>query len=104
MLSRNIEIIKSIKGDGPPNSLNGPEVSVCVVNVCSMKMLLRSIKKDKENFESFSYKKVNLLRCMTLSVKNLHSAVNRKEDTQILVHYVQSFATTIEKSKKVVNK
>ena len=104
MLSRNIEIIKSINGDGLPNSLNGPEVSVSVVNVCSIKMLLRSIKKHKENCESFSYKKVNLLRYMTLSVENLHSAVNRKEGTQNLVYYAQGFATTIEKSKKVVNK
>ena len=40
MLSRNIEIIKSINGDGFPNSLNGPEGSVCVVTLCSIKMLL----------------------------------------------------------------
>ena len=104
MLRRNIEIIRSIKDDSLPNMLSGPEVSVSAVNVYSIKILLWSLKKLKENRESFSYKKVNLLRYMTLSVENLHPAVNRKEGTQILVYYAQGFATTIEKSKKAVNK
>ena len=81
MLSRNIEIIKSINTDGLLNSLNGPEGSVFAVTVCSIKMLLWGLKKLKENCESFNYKEVNLLSCMTLSVENLHSAVNRKQGT-----------------------
>ena len=40
MLSRNIEMIKSINSDGLPNSLNGPERSNSAVTVCSIKMLL----------------------------------------------------------------
>ena len=59
MLSRNIEIIKSINGDGLPNSLNGPEGSVSAVTVCSIRMLLWALKKLKENCESFNYKKKN---------------------------------------------
>ena len=98
MLSRNIEIIKSINGDGLPNSLNGPEVSVSVVNVCSMKMLLRSIKKHKENCEPFNYNKVNLPSCMTLPVENLHSAVTRRQGTQTLVSYMEDFETTYKTS------
>ena len=81
MLSRNIEIIKSINTDGLLNSLNGPEGSVFAVTVCSIKLLLWGLKKLKENCESFNYKEVNLLSCMTLSVENLHSAVNRKQGT-----------------------
>ena len=40
MLSRNIEIIKSINNDGLPNSLNGLERSVSAVTVWSIKILL----------------------------------------------------------------
>ena len=101
-MSRNIEIIKSNNGDGLPNSLNGPEVSVSVVNVCSMKMLLRSIKKHKENCEPFNHNKVNLPSCMTLPVENLHSAVNRRQGTQTLVSYMEDFETTIKESIKPV--
>ena len=71
-MSRNIEIIKSINGDGVPNSLNGPEGSVSAVTECSIKMLLWGLKKLKENCESFNYNEVNLLSCMTVSVENLH--------------------------------
>ena len=85
MLSRNKEIIKSINGDVLPNSLNGPEGSVCAVTVSSIKMLLWDLKKLKENCESFNYNEVNLLSCLTLSVENLHSTVNRKQGTQTLV-------------------
>ena len=45
MLSRNIEIIKSINGDGFPNSINGPEGSVSATTVCSMQMLLWGLKR-----------------------------------------------------------
>ena len=93
-MSRNIKIIKSINGDGLRNSLNGPEGSVSAVTVCSIKMLLWGLKKLKENCESFLYNEVNLLSCMTLSVENLHSAVNRKQGTQTLVPYAQDFGTT----------
>ena len=48
-LSRNIEIIKSINGDGVPNSLHGPEGSVSAVTVCFIKMLLLGLKNLKEN-------------------------------------------------------
>ena len=41
---------------------------------------------------------------MTLSVENLHLAVNRKQGTQTLVSYAQDFATTIKKSIKAVTK
>ena len=51
MLSRNIDIIQSITGDGLPNSLNGPEGSVSVVTVCSKQMLLWGLKKFKESCE-----------------------------------------------------
>ena len=94
MLSRNIEIIKLINGDGLPNSLNGSEGSVSAVTVWSIEMLLWGLKKLKENCESFSYNEVNLLSCMVLSIENLHSAVNRKQDTQTLLSYAQNFATT----------
>ena len=79
MFSRNIEVIKSINGDGLPDSLNGADGSVSAVTVCSMKMLLWDLKRLNENCESFSYNRVNLLCCMALSVENLHSAVNRKQ-------------------------
>ena len=39
---------------------------------------------------------------MTLSVENLHSAVNRKQGTQPLVSYAQGPAITIKESAKVV--
>ena len=41
MLSRNIEVTKSINGDGLSDSLNGAEESVSAVTVRSMKMLLQ---------------------------------------------------------------
>ena len=47
---------------------------------------------------------MNLLSCMALSVENLHSAVNRKQDIQILVSYKQDFTTNIKKSIKTVIK
>ena len=104
MKHRNIEIIKSINGDVLPNSLNGPEGSVSAVTISSIKMLLRGLKKLKENCESFNYNEVNLLSCMTLSVENLHSTLNRKQGTQTLVSYAQDFATTIKQSIKVGTK
>ena len=67
-------------------------------------MLLRGLKKLKENCESFNYNEVNLLSCMTLSVENLHSTLNRKQGTQTLVSYAQDFATTIKQSIKVGTK
>ena len=104
MLSRNIEIIKLINGDRLSNSLNGPEGSVSAVTICSIKVLLCGLNKLKENRESFSYNKVNLLSCMTLSAENLHSAVNRKQGIQTLVFYAQDLATTIKESIKAVAK
>ena len=104
MLSKNIEIIKLINDDGLPNSLNGSKGSVSAVTVCSIKMLLWSLKKLKENCESFNYNKVNLLSCMILSLENLDSAVNRKQGNQTLVSYAQDFATTIKESIKEVTK
>ena len=93
MLSRNIEIIKLINGDRLPNSLNGPEGSVSAVTICSIKVLLCGLNKLKENRESFSYNKVNLLSCM-----------NRKQGIQTPVFYAQDFATTIKESIKAVAK
>ena len=84
-LSRNIEIVKSINGDGLPNRLNGQEGTVSAVTVCSTKMLLWGLKKLKENCELFSCNEVNLLSCMTLSAENLHLEGNRKQGTQTLV-------------------
>ena len=46
LLCRNIEIIKSINGDGLPNSINGPEGSVSATTVCSMQMLLWGLKRN----------------------------------------------------------
>ena len=86
------------------DSLNGPEGRVSAVTVCSIKMLLYGLKKLKENCESFNYNEVNLLNCMTLSVENLHAAVNRKQGTQFLVSYAEDFATTIKESIKSVTK
>ena len=93
-----------INGDGLPNSLNEPEGSVSAVTVCYIKMLLWGLKKLKENCESSSYNEVNLLSCMTLSVENLHSAVNRRQGIQTLVSYEQDFAKTIKESIKAVAK
>ena len=67
-------------------------------------MLLWGLKKLKENCQSFNYNEVDLLSCMTLSVENLHSAVNRKKGTQTLISYAQDFATTIAESIKAVIK
>ena len=75
-----------------------------IINVCLIKVLLWGLNKLKENHESFSYNKVNLLSCMTLSAENLHSAVNRKQDTQTLVSYAQGFVSAIKESIKVVAK
>ena len=85
------------------NSLKGPEGSVSAAAVCSIKMRLWGLKKLKENCESFNYNEVNFLSCMTLSVENLHSAVNRTSE-QTLVSYPQDFATTIKESIKAVTK
>ena len=41
---------------------------------------------------------------MTLSVENLHSAVNRKQNIQTLVSYAQDLAITIKESIKAVTK
>ena len=98
------KIIKLINGDGLPNSLDGPGGSFSAVAVCSIKMLLWGLKKLKEDCESFNYNEVNLLNCMTLSVENLHSALNRKQGTQTLVSYAQDFATTIKEFIKAVTK
>ena len=85
------------------NSLKGPEGSVSAAAVCSIKMRLWGLKKLKENCESFNYNEVNFLSCVTLSVENLHSAVNRTSE-QTLVSYPQDFATTIKESIKAVTK
>ena len=87
MLSRNVEIIKSINGDDLSNSLNGPKGSVSTVTLCSIKMMLWGLKKLEENCEWFSYNEVNLQSCMTLSVT--------------LVSYDQDFATTIKEYKSI---
>ena len=62
------------------NSLKGPEGSVSAAAACSIKMRLWGLKKLKENCESFNYNEVNFLSCITLSVENLHSAVNRTSE------------------------
>ena len=96
--------MKSINVDGLPNNLNGPEISVSAGNVCCIKMLLWGLKKLKENCESSSYNKANLLSSMILSVENLLSAVNRKQGIQTLVSYGQGFTKTIKESIKAVTK
>ena len=103
MLTQNIQMIRSTN-PGFPKTLNGPEGSISANTVSSIKMLVWGLKRLKENCESHGYSNVNLLSCMTLSVENLHSAVNRKQGTQTIVSYAQDFATTIKESIKSITK
>ena len=43
---------------------------------------------------------MNLLSCMTLSLKNLHSMMNEKHGTQTVLTYAESFASSVKVSVK----
>ncbi|XP_066920118.1 uncharacterized protein [Clytia hemisphaerica] len=98
MLSKNTEVIRSM--GNLPRTLNGPEGNVSAITIDSIKMLHWGLKRLKTNTESLTYDRVNLLSCMTLAVENLHSAVNKKQGTQTLVSYAQSFASSVKESIK----
>lgn len=101
MISTNIESIRSVVNH--QKCLNGPEGSISAATTESIKILLWGLKRLRENVESYGYRKTNLLSCMTLTVENLHSAVNKKQGTQTLIQYAQSFSESIKESIKSIS-
>ena len=100
MLKSNIDSIRSTSNI--TRSLNGPEGSVSSVTVESIDLLLWGLKQLKTNTEIHNYTKTNLLSCMTLTVENFHSSVNKKHGTQTVVSYAQSFFESIKESLKQI--
>ena len=64
-----------------PKSLNGPEGSASAATVDSLLLLYFGLRQMKNSTEKLGYGNMNLLSCMTLSLENLHSAVNKKHGT-----------------------
>ena len=58
--------------------VNGPEGNISAATVDSLHLLDFGLKQLKNDSEKLGYKNINLLSCMTLSLENLHSMVNRK--------------------------
>ena len=102
-MSKNIETIRSVSG--LPRNLNGLEGSVSAITVDSkLSMLVLVLKRLQKNTNNFNYNSVKLFSCMTLLIEDLYSAVNKKEATQTLVTYAQTFTTAIKESIKSVTK
>ena len=102
VLSKNVDTIRSMNSIS--GSFNGPEGSVSAVTINSIKMLLWGLERLQKNTLDLNYNNVNLLSCMTLSVENLHSTVNKKQTTQTMITYAQSFSIAIKESIKAVTK
>ena len=83
-----------------PKSLNGPEGSGTAATVDSLHLLGFEFARLKNNTEKLCYRNINMLSCMTLSLENLDSTVNKKYGTQILLTYDQSFASSRKESVK----
>ena len=102
VVQQNVDWIRNERG-GSVKSLNGPEGSVSAVTVDSLHLLLWGLKQLRVNTGKLGYRNINLLSCMTLSLENLHSTVNKKQGTQTLLSYAQSFASSMKESiKKIV--
>ena len=67
-------------------------------------MLVLGLKRLQKNANNFNYNSVKLSSCMTLLTEKIYSAVNKKQATQTLVTYAQTFATAIKESIKSVPK
>ena len=87
ILLKNIQHIRSTTN--VQKTLNGPEGSVSAATIESIKILRWGLKRLQTNVQTYDYEAINLLSCMTLTVENLHSTVNKKQGTQTLTQYAQ---------------
>ena len=99
MLQNNVYHIRHNRKIGL-KSLNGPEGSVPAATVDSLHLLDFGLRQLKNNTEKLDYRNINLLSCMTLSLESLDSMVNKKNDTQNLFTYAQSFASSMKEPVK----
>ena len=90
-LDEAISLVSSCNGMQILNLSDGPEGSISTVTTESINILLWGLRRLKENVETYQYHKTNLLSCMTLTVENLHSTVNKKQSIQTLVHTLDRF-------------
>ena len=102
-MKQDLETIRSVSG--LPRNRNGLEGSVSAITVDSkLSMLVLGLKRLQKNANNFNYNSVKLSSCMTLLTEKIYSAVNKKQATQTLVTYAQTFATAIKESIKSVPK
>ena len=93
----NFDHIKHDRNIGP-KSLNGLEGSFSAATVDSLHLLGFGLTEMKNNTEKFSYRNVNMLSCVTLSLENLD--LNKKHGIQTVLIYAQSFASSTKESVK----
>ena len=61
---------------------------------------MRNRERLKKNLDELGYDATNLLSCMTLDVKNLHSVVHHKSEVSTALQYAGNFGSTAKESLK----
>ena len=78
----NIDRIRHDRNIGP-KILNGSEGNVSVATVDSLHLLGFGLTQLENNTEKLGYRNINMLSCMTLSLENLDSTVNKKHGAKL---------------------
>ena len=96
MTSIILDMTETWISNGPKGSLSAPTVD----SLHLLHLLGFGLRQLKNNTEKLDNRIMNLLGWMKLSLKNLHSTVNKKHDTQTVLTYAQSFASSMKESVK----
>ena len=83
-----------------PSSLNGPEGSVAAKTVDSVKLLKWGLECLKQNLDPLGFEDTNLLSCMTLDIRNLHSVVHHKTQVSTAFRCARDFGSTTKEGLK----
>ena len=62
--------------------------------------MLFMLETTEKNTEKLGYRNISLLSCMTLSLENLHSTMNKKHERKTVMTCASSFASSVQESVK----
>lgn len=80
--------------------LNNPEASKPKKTCDSINLLERGLIPLQTNFKEYNKYDNNLLSCMALDIKHLHSTISCKQGFHTLLQYAPSFAINTRESWK----
>ena len=81
-------------------NLNGPQGNVAAKTIESVKMLKDGVEQLKDTLARHSYKHANLLSCMTMDIKNMHSIVHHKSPLCTALEYARNFGNAVKEGLK----